>query len=106
MKRSAGKLEAKWLQTTIDQKPGLVLSDTQSFLLAWPDGRDPMQEEERDVDDLMDHSEDSLYDILSGRKPTAYMSVDMTEALVSDMNEESTEIIDDTFMGRRGMGMT
>lgn len=61
------------------------------------------EEDERDENDLMDHSEDSLYDVLSGKKPTPYMSVDDTEALVSEMDEETTEIMDDTFMGRREM---
>lgn len=61
------------------------------------------EEEERDENDLMDHSEDSLYDILSGKKPTPYMSVDDTEALVSEMYEETTETMEDTFVGRSGV---
>lgn len=104
VKKSTGKFEAKWLQTAPNQKPGLVFGDSQNFLLAWPDGRDPMgEEEERDENDLMDHSEDSLYDILSGKKPTPYMSVDDTEALVSEMYEETTETMEDTFVGRSGV---
>jgi hypothetical protein len=104
IKKSAGKFEAKWLHTAVNQKPGLLFGDSQSFLLAWPDGRDPMLEEEIDDDDMMNHSEDSLFDILSGRKPT--VSVDTTETLVSDVMDETTEFMDDTFMGRRGMSVT
>ncbi|KAE9988671.1 hypothetical protein EG328_008688 [Venturia inaequalis] len=105
MKKPTGKFEAKWLQTTSNQKPGLIFSDSQNFMLVWPEGRDSMDEEdeEREEKGLMDHSEDSLYDILSGRKPTPYMEVDDTEALISEMDEETTEILDDTFMGRRGI---
>jgi hypothetical protein len=106
IKKSAGKFEAKWLPTTMEQKPGLQIGDAQSFLITWPDGRDPMPEEERDDDDLMNRTEDSLFDILSGRKPSAFKSVDTTEALVSDVMDETTEFMDDTFMGRRGMSAT
>lgn len=101
-KTSSSKFEAKWLHTSKEQKPGLLFGDSQSFLLAWPDGRDLISEEERDEDDLMNHSEDSLFDILSGRKPSAHASMDTTEALVSDVMEETTEFLDDTFIGRRG----
>lgn len=107
VKKTTSKFEVKWLRTTSNQKPGLIFGDAQKLLLVWPDGRDPMEEEdgnERDGHDLMDHSEDSLYDILSGKKPPPYMSVDDTEALVSEMDEETTEVLDDTFMGRRVVG--
>lgn len=108
MKKSTGsKFEAKWLQTTASQKPGLVFGDSQNVLLAWPEGRDSIGEEddERKERDLMDHSEDSLYDILSGKKPTPYMSVDDTEALISEIDGETTDILDDTFMGKRGVSV-
>ncbi|QDS77629.1 hypothetical protein FKW77_002563 [Venturia effusa] len=106
MKKTTGKFESRWLQTESSQKPGLLFGDSQNFLLAWPDGRDPMEEDEGDGNNLMDHTEDSLYDILSGKKPTPYMSIDNTEALVSEMDGETTQIMDDTFMGRRALGRT
>jgi hypothetical protein len=106
IQKNSGKLEFKWLHTAMDQKPGLVLGDSHSFLIAWPDGRNPMPDEEQDETDLMNHSEDSLYDILSGRKPSALASMDTTEALVSDVMDESTEFMEDTFVGRRAMNIT
>ncbi|TID18082.1 WD40 repeat-like protein [Venturia nashicola] len=108
MRKSTGsKFEAKWLQTTSTQKPSLVFSDSHNFLLAWPEGRNPMDEvnEQGEKNDLMDHSEDSLYDILSGKKPAPYMAIDDTEALVSELEGETTDMLDDTFAGRRGVSV-
>jgi hypothetical protein len=105
IKKSAGKYEAKWLHTATNHKPGLAFGDAQNFLLAWPEGRDPMLEDERNEDDMMNHTEDSLFDILSGTKLTAYTSVDTTEALLFDVMDETTEVMDDTFIGRKGMNV-
>ena len=48
----------------------------------------------------VDESDDSLFEILTGRKSPSKRMVDSTEVLVSDVDDEGTELMDDTFMGR------
>lgn len=61
------KWEAKWLHTPADKKPALVFGHSQGYILVWPEGKDQILRFERADED--DESDDSLYDILTGRTP-------------------------------------
>jgi len=98
LQKSSGRLDVRWLKTAPDKKPALIFGDAGSFLVAWPDGKDVILR----FEDGSDDSDDSLFEILTGRSPTKTM--DSTEVLVSDVMDETTEVMDDTFMGRRQMG--
>ncbi|KIW04951.1 uncharacterized protein PV09_04116 [Verruconis gallopava] len=94
--KSSGKVDARWIRTGPDKKPALTFGDSGSFLVAWPDGKDVIL---RFDDDSHDESDDSLFEILTGRSPTK-TKVDNTELLISHTLEEPSEVMDDTFMGR------
>lgn len=68
-------------------------------MIVWPDGKDQHLFEQ---DEEGDESVDSLYEALTGRSPTKMM--DPTELLVSDVPDDTTEILDDTFVNRKQMG--
>ncbi|KAF2736338.1 WD40 repeat-like protein [Polyplosphaeria fusca] len=58
--------DAKWLATRADKRPALVLAHQQAHVLVWPDGKDTiLRFDEQDGE----QSDDSLYDILTGRTP-------------------------------------
>lgn len=95
LQNSSRRLDARWLKTASDKKPALIFSDTGSFLVAWPDGKDVILRFEDGPED----SDDSLYEILTGRSPAKML--DNTEILVSEVQDDTTEVMDDTFMGRR-----
>jgi hypothetical protein len=88
LQKSSGKLDAKWLPTAEDEKPALIFGDSGNFILAWPDGKDAILRLEDDDDD---ESEDSLFEILTGRSPTK-ARIDSTEVLVSDVLDETSEV--------------
>jgi WD40 repeat protein len=102
LERSSGRLEAKWVHTSADKRPALTFGDCGNFLVVWPDGKDVIV---RFEDDSHDESEDSLFEILTGRSPTK-SKIDSTEVLVSDVLDETTEVMDDTFVGRGRWGVT
>jgi WD40 repeat protein len=104
LQKASGKLEARWLHTPADKKSALVFGDMQNFVLAWPDGRDQILRFEQSEHEAGEEEDDSLFDILTGKTPVR--ELDRTEMLVSDVLEEETEVMDDTFMGRRGFGVT
>lgn len=57
------KWTVSWLCTPPDKKPAFLFGHQQSSVLVWPDGKDQMLRFESEDDD------DSLYEILTGRKP-------------------------------------
>ena len=73
-----------------------MFGDSANSLVAWPEGKDVIVRFENG-----DESEDSLFEVLTGRKsPTKRRELDDTEVLVSDLGDEMTVEVDDTFMGR------
>lgn len=97
--RTSGKLEAKWMHTPGDKKPAFTFGDAGGFIVAWPDGKDVIV---RFDDESGNESDDSLYEALTGRSPSKSKFGD-TEVLVSGVLDETTEVMDDTFMGRGQM---
>ncbi|KAF2431621.1 tricorn protease N-terminal domain-containing protein [Tothia fuscella] len=105
--KTAGRIEAQWLSTASNSNFALLLGDTQSFVLVWPEGRDQIlkfENNEHGGAEAEAEEEDSLFDILTGKTPIK--ELDRTELLVSDVLEEDTEVLDDTFVGRGGFGVT
>jgi hypothetical protein len=97
--KSSGRLDSRWLRTGPDGKPALLVGDAHNSVVVWPDGKDQHLFEQ---DEEGDESIDSLYEALTGRSPTKMM--DHTELLVSDVPNDTTEILDDTFVNRKQMG--
>lgn len=72
IKKPAGSLppkwDAKWLPTPADKKPALAFGHAQGYILLWPEGKDTILRFEN-PDAEGEESDDSLYDILTGRTP-------------------------------------
>ncbi|PSN74189.1 WD40 repeat-like protein [Corynespora cassiicola Philippines] len=60
------KWNFSWLHTAADKKPILSVSHQQAYMLAWPEGKDQILRFEHEDGE---ESDDSLYDILTGRTP-------------------------------------
>ena len=104
LRKVSGNFVARWIHTNADNKPALTFGDSGNFLIAWPEGKDVVVRFEGE--DGGEESEDSLFEVLTGRKSPAKrsaMMVDSTEVLVSDLGDEMTVEVDDTFMGRGKM---
>jgi hypothetical protein len=104
LQKSNGRFDTKWLRTDADKKAALSFGCAGNFIVAWPDGKDVIVRFEDGDGSAADESEDSLFEILTGRKSPAKRMVDSTEVLVSDVMDEATEVMDDTFMGRGRFG--
>ncbi|KAJ9638370.1 hypothetical protein H2199_007058 [Coniosporium tulheliwenetii] len=102
--RPVHRLEARWLSTTSDKKPCIVLGDATGYVLAWPEGRDAiLRFEHPSTPGVGDESEDSLYEILTGKKSVPDGSD--TVALADDAWDEDESLsLDDTFHGRGNAG--
>jgi hypothetical protein len=98
--KSTGHFFARWLLTETDKKPAFTFGDSGNFIVVWPDGKDVIVRFEAEDGSQVDESDDSLFEILTGRKSPSKRMVDSTEVLVSDVDDEGTELMDDTFMGR------
>jgi hypothetical protein len=103
LQKTTGRLEARWLSTAADKKPALLLGDAHTFVVVWPKGKDQILRFEQSEREGEDEEDDSLFDILTGKTPIK--ELDRTELLVSDVLEEETEVLDDTFMGRRAFSV-
>ncbi|KAF2469850.1 uncharacterized protein BDR25DRAFT_288278 [Lindgomyces ingoldianus] len=122
--KPAGSLPAKWtaswLPTPMDKKPFFVFGHQQAYTLIWPEGKDQILRFEGEDGE---ESEDSLYDILTGRTPVPKlcetMRVDYGDSEMEDSGdflgvgqgeiegmglpakEGSTGSFEDTFRERR-----
>lgn len=110
------KWDGRWLATAGDKKPVLVLGHQQGYVLAWPEGKELILRFENEDEE---HSDDSLYDILTGRTPIPRLhhhetadedgemddSADFEGVTVDDTqegaNEDSTGEFEDTFREKR-----
>lgn len=115
--KPAGSLPPKWstswLNTPTDKKPALVFGH-QSYIILWPEGRDQILKFENQE---ADESDDSLYDILTGRTPipplhgsgsSGFVDVEADGGDEGGMGreieigyEENTGSFEDTFRERR-----
>ncbi|OAG04190.1 uncharacterized protein CC84DRAFT_1219397 [Paraphaeosphaeria sporulosa] len=103
----------RWLNTEPDRKPAMVVGHQQGYILVWPEGKDQILRFEGQDDD---ESDDSLYDILTGRTPVpplrdsarriSHGSEDAGEDVYdigaqSVQGLDSTSSFDDTFREKR-----
>lgn len=102
--RSGGKPEARWLHSRADRKPWLLFADLRGFVTVWPDGKDAMlkfshSDSRPETPGSADGSEDSLYNILTGRTPLPALE----DATRYEDYEDSGEItmLEDTFHGKK-----
>jgi hypothetical protein len=94
-----------WLSPSISpskglKKPIFVFGHQQGYVIVWPEGKDQILRFERE--DEEGESDDSLYDILTGRTPVPRLrdDIDMEEEI--DGEEDFTgEGLDDTFREKR-----
>lgn len=71
-------------------------------MLVWPEGKDQILRFEHDD---VEESDDSLYDILTGRTPVPRLR-DADMEVDDEGNDDSVEALDDTFREKRGRGNT
>lgn len=95
--KSSGRLDAHWLNAVANKKPALLFSDSHGCVLAWPEGKDPILRFESP--NGTDESNDSLYEILTGKRAIPTFDED---SMMMDADDDDTGDVDDTFMGRGG----
>lgn len=87
------------------KKPLFLLAHNTAYIFVWPHGKDAIFRFEEDEGEGGDRSEDSLFDILTGRTPVPRLKdVEYEEA-----DEQGEEIgdeggLEDTFRGKMGRG--
>ncbi|KAK3725393.1 hypothetical protein LTR37_000363 [Vermiconidia calcicola] len=107
-----GSTVLSWLPARSASDSTILASTKSCFMLMWPEGRPDVSEYERAVsqeaaDEPFDEgaSEDSLFDVLSGRKPLPPRSTQSyTERIdieVETEEEDSTTRMDDTFREKK-----
>lgn len=109
LRRAGGKLECNWLHTGCDKKPAIIVGDAGGFLVLWPDGREQVQEEEAASEaDEQDHDQslDSVVEMLAGRTPLPeHLDTTNFEHTVDDMDDFTASAFEDTFRGKRQVGV-
>ncbi|PVI01195.1 hypothetical protein DM02DRAFT_728043 [Periconia macrospinosa] len=120
---------ARWLATPADKKPALILAHTLTYVVVWPEGKDQILRFENPDGDY-DDSDDSLFEILTGRKEVpplpllqqedgeggsggdaayfedeAEYGEEEEEDLFAAEGEESMGGFEDTFRGKGGAGL-
>lgn len=83
------KWEANWLSTAVDKKPALLFGHQQSYVVAWPDGKDQILRFENEDGE---QSDDSLYDILTGRTPIPKLHHDQDEDMDDSRDFEGVNV--------------
>lgn len=107
--RPAGSSPARWtlswLPTSADKKPVFTLGHQQAYIVVWPEGKDQILRFERE--DEGGESDDSLYDILTGRTPVPRIreNIRRAEEGEEEMEMEDGEGLDDTFREKRKNGV-
>ncbi|KAF2194439.1 hypothetical protein K469DRAFT_705888 [Zopfia rhizophila CBS 207.26] len=107
------KWDVKWLSTFENKKPCFLFGHQQGYILVWPEGREQILRFENEEDE---ESEDSLYDILTGRTPVPRLHDSSGSDLKDEENEDggtyaegetyssgegSTRSLEDTFRERK-----
>ncbi|KAF2138127.1 uncharacterized protein K452DRAFT_329023 [Aplosporella prunicola CBS 121167] len=101
--RTSSKLEARWLADGSERKPSLIFSDVHGFLTVWPEGKetilrfDGSRGSRPGTPGSTNESEDSLYNILTGRTPVPGQE-DTTSYDVDDSGD--SVMLEDTFHGK------
>jgi WD40 repeat protein len=93
---SSFRWSASWLSSSPDKKPLFALAYQQAYVLVWPEGKDQILRFENEGSEV---SDDSLYDILTGRTPVP-RGRDVDEEM--EEGEGSTLQLEDTFREKQG----
>ncbi|KAF2274761.1 uncharacterized protein EI97DRAFT_99155 [Westerdykella ornata] len=78
---AAAKWDVGWLSTAADKKPAFLFGHQQGYMLVWPEGKDKILRFETENGE---ESEDSLYDILTGRTPVPRLYHDDDKGMLED----------------------
>lgn len=99
------KWTLSWLATSPDKKPVFTLGHQQGYLLVWPNGKDQILRFEREDEE---QSDDSLFEILTGRTPIPRQKDSVNDDMEIEVDEDGDSIgLDDTFREKRAkMGAT
>lgn len=100
--KSQGRVDATWIETASGKRPAILLGDSLGCILVWPEGQDAILRFESP--NGTDESNDSLYEILTGKKATQAPN-ERTMVLDDIDDDDDTGTVDDTFMGKRGIGI-
>lgn len=100
-REDVGRIDARWVATStahaegdVERKLAIVVTSRKSgWQVLWPEGREAVESLEGDV------SQDSLYDILTGRTP---LPGDKTRDVDDDSTRISATGLDDTFRDKAG----
>lgn len=104
----AGKAEAKWIHSTLGSKPLLQFGDANGCVFAYPYGREAGAIHSVDKSEVVQvqqspasntDDEDSLFDILSGKKSSAHDPLDRA----GNGLETQNGTLDDTFRFKQGV---
>jgi hypothetical protein len=99
----APRCTAQWLPTPQDKKPIFILAHQAAYIFVWPAGKDQiLRFAKENGDEGEGESDDSLFDILTGRTPVPRLrdvDVDMED------EEEDGRGLEDTFREKRGRGL-
>jgi WD40 repeat protein len=97
---------SNWLSACKDKKPLFAMGHQAAYILVWPEGKDQILRFEREDDE--DGSDDSLYDILTGRTPVPRLrdadDMEMEDEEEGEGDGDTLEALDDTFRERRHGG--
>ncbi|KAF2749872.1 hypothetical protein M011DRAFT_439249 [Sporormia fimetaria CBS 119925] len=94
---AVARWDARWLPTGEDKKPALVFGHQQAYILVWPEGKDRILRFENEDGE---QSDDSLFDILTGRTPIPKLYREDDE----ETYRETDIGFEDTFRGKRPPG--
>lgn len=83
-----------WLNTALDKKSSFLFGHQQTYIIVWPDGKDQILRFEREDEE---QSDDSLYEILTGRTPR-FQNADFA---ARESGAGSVGGLDDTFREKR-----
>lgn len=93
--RGSGRFESRWLDSTPGGQVAFMFGDSTQSLLVWPHGRGDIAPNTSNGVAVDDDTEDSLFDILTGRIPLPLTQND-TLSTGLDLTDDSIEI-EDTF---------
>jgi WD40 repeat protein len=97
--KSLSRVDARWLNTIEGRKTAILIGDTSGSVVVWPEGQDTILRFESP--NGTDESNDSLYEILTGKKQNPAPA----ERTMLFDDEDDTGVVEDTFMGKKGMGL-
>lgn len=106
----SSRVEAQWVPGQERTPPRIMYGDAHECMLAWPEGKgvvpDPMTITDDDTHSVASDaaSEDSLYAILSPKKP-APTNDETQNTFHGDLDTVEEGLAEDTFQFRKGVGV-